>query len=72
MPRTEAVRYTRLRLLAIERVHFTTSQHVRENEVLQDLDTLWRPSLVVVLEGVEEVLRRSCPLAFSRELTFSS
>lgn len=52
----------RLRLLAVERVDLAAREHVREHEVLEHLDPLRRARLVVVLEGLEEVLARAVPL----------
>lgn len=40
----------RLGFLTVERVDLATCEHVGKNEVFQNLNPLWRASLVVVLE----------------------
>ena len=44
-----------LRLLTVEGVDLRACEHVRQHEVLEDLDALQRACLVVVAERVEEV-----------------
>lgn len=43
-------RNIRFRLLRIEGVDLTTSKHIRQHEILKDLDTLGRTRIVVIVE----------------------
>lgn len=53
--RNLAIALVRLGLLAVERVDLALGEHVREDEVLEDLDPLRRPGFVVGFERFEEV-----------------
>lgn len=53
---------SRFGLLTIERIDFAPGEHIGEHEVLEHLNTLWRSSLVVIAEGLEEIFARFVPL----------
>ena len=56
---------SRLGLVRVEGVEGAVHQHVSENEILEDLDTLWRSSFIVALERFEEVDLRLGPILCS-------
>jgi hypothetical protein len=58
----KARRYLRLGFLAVKWVDFTSRQHIRQDEVLEDLDPLRRAGLVIVPERLEEVFTGTVPL----------
>ena len=55
----------RLRLCTIKRIDLTSSQHIRENQIFKNLDTLRRACIVVIIERLEEILAGTIPLVYS-------
>lgn len=53
----------RLCLLGVEWVNFRSSEHVREDKILEDLDALRRAGFVIVAEGLKKVFRCTIPLS---------
>lgn len=56
-------RHLRFSLLTVKGINLTSRKHIREHEVLQDLNALRRSRLIVVAERFKEVFAGFVPLA---------
>ena len=52
----------RLGFLTVKWIDLTSSKHVGKHEILQDLNSLRRSCLIIVLERIKEVFRSACPV----------
>lgn len=56
---------SRFRLLTVEGIDLATHQHIGQDKIFQDLDSLRRAGFVIIAERFKEILARSVPLTFT-------